>query len=254
MTIRKTRKSPRKSSKNIVDNVVNETANIVSQITKSGKRVASGVLDTSVGAVKKTVNVAKNTATTAVDNVAVVTGNVIDYGENLTTDFIDALQDVVSGLVDGANAVVNTTGVVTERILSDVFDVRATHVFNGAGRLAKKIADEIGGVVREIPYVGNATGYVVESVGGGVFHVILAVGKLIGSASRRIGSVAKKTTDLVVFTLDAGNNQLKDTTNTVDDLVHRVSHSLTTRKGKTLREPVGGAHKRHRRSVRKRRQ
>ena len=116
------------------------------------------------------------------------------------------------------------------------------------------VKNEIGGVVRKIPYVGNATGYVVESIGGGVYHVILSVGKLIGSASRRLGSVAKKTSDLVVFTLDASNNQLKDTTHTVDDLARRLSHSLTTRKGNTLRESVGGGRKRRRRrSVRKRR-
>ena len=91
-----------------------------------------------------------------------------------------------------------------------------------------------------------------ESIGGGAFHVIIAVGKLVGSASRRLGRVAKKSTDLVVFTLNASNDQLKDTATTVDDLVHRVSHSLTMRSGKGLRESAGGARRRRRSSIRSR--
>ena len=121
-------------------------------------------------------------------------------------------------------------------MLNDVFDVRATHVFNGAGNLVRSVANSIGGVVREIPTVGNATGYVVESLGGGAYQVLISEGKLVGSASRRLGSVAKKTSALVVFTLNVGDEQLRDTTNVVDDLVHRLSHTLSGQGEETLQK------------------
>ena len=164
-------------------------------------------------------------------------------------DVVDALETVVNGLINGAGSVVDTAGSVTENVLTDLFDVKATHVFKGAGKLAKQLADNIGGVVRQIPYVGNATGYVVESAGGGVFHVILSVGKLIGSTSRRLGRVAKKTTDLVVFTLHAGRDQIKDTAVSVDDIVDRVGNSLVGRSGKSAKtlKGAGGGRVRRRR-------
>lgn len=173
----------------------------------------------------------------------------LDYGDTITNDFVGALTDVTTGLIDGANTVVNATGAVTERILSDLFHVHATHVFNGAGRLAKQIADELGGIVRQIPYIGNACGYIIESVGGGVYHLVLEVGKFIGRAGRRVGQIAKKSTDLVVFTFTAARNQVTDTRDSINDLVTRLAHSLTTRKGKSLRAQGGS----RRRSMRRRR-
>lgn len=172
----------------------------------------------------------------------------LDYGDTITNDFVGALTDVTTGLIDGANTVVNATGAVTERILSDLFHVHATHVFNGAGRLAKQIADELGGIVRQIPYIGNACGYIIESVGGGLYHLVLEVGKFIGQAGRRVGQIAKKSTDLVVFTFTAARNQVTDTRDSINDLVTRLAHSLTTRKGKSLR--AQGGSRRRRRSVR----
>ena len=83
-----------------------------------------------------------------------------------------------------------------------------------------------------------------------MFHVILSVGKLIGSTSRRLGRVAKKTTDLVVFTLHAGRDQVKDTAVSVDDIVDRVGNSLVGRSGtsaKTLKSAGGRRVRRRRR-------
>ena len=213
------------------------------------KKAVVGTANLTKNVAVGTANLAKDTVVSTVHNTATAVGDTVDYGENLSVTFIDALQDVVSGLVDGAGTIVDTTGRVVERMLTDVFDVRATHVFNGAGRLAKQIAYQIGGVVRLVPYVGNVTGYIVESAGGGVYHVILSVGKLIGNASRRLGKVAKKTSDLLVFTLNASNDQLKDSTHTVDDLVRRLSRTLTTREGKSLRQS-GGRRGKYRRTRR----
>ena len=164
----------------------------------------------------------------------------VDCGNVIASDFVGALSDVTTGLVDGATTVVDTTGRITERVLNDVFDVHATHVFHGVGQLAKQIADALGGVVRRIPYVGNGAGYIVESIGGGVFHVVVEVGKFITRAGVRTGKVARKSSDLVVYTLTAGRNQVTDTRDSIDDLLKRLADSVTMRKGKSFRSRGGG--------------
>ena len=211
--------------------------------SKSLKGLAKGAMNVGSRAVRGTVRTARNTVTKTASNTARAATETIDFARDFSKDVVDALETVVNGLINGAGSVVDTAGSVTENVLTDLFDVKATHVFKGAGTLAKQLADNIGGVVRQIPYVGNATGYVVESAGGGVFHVILSVGKLIGSTSRRLGRVAKKTTDLVVFTLHAGRDQIKDTAVSVDDIIDRVGNSLVGRSGKsakTLKSAGGG--------------
>jgi hypothetical protein len=214
-----------------------------------GSSAVKGAVNLGSRAVRGTVNTAKNTVTTTAANTAKAATETVDFARDFSKDVVDALETVVNGLINGAGSVVDTAGSVTENVLTDLFDVKATHVFKGAGKLAKQLADNIGGVVRQIPYVGNATGYVVESAGGGVFHVILSVGKLIGSTSRRLGRVAKKTTDLVVFTLHAGRDQIKDTAVSVDDIVDRVGNSLVGRSGTSAktRKGAGGGRVRRRR-------
>ena len=207
---------------------------------KSLKGLAKGAMNVGSRAVRGTVRTAKNTVTKTAANTARAATETVDFARNFSKDVVDALETVVNGLINGAGSVVDTAGSVTENVLTDLFDVKATHVFKGAGKLAKQLADNIGGVVRQIPYVGNATGYVVESAGGGVFHVILSVGKLIGSTSRRLGRVAKKTTDLVVFTLHAGRDQIKDTAVSVDDIIDRVGNSLVGR-SRTSAKTLKGA-------------
>ena len=217
--------------------------------SKSLKGLAKGAMNVGSRAVRGTVRTAKNTVTKTASNTARAATETVDFARHFSKDVVDALETVVNGLINGAGSVVDTAGSVTENVLTDLFDVKATHVFKGAGTLAKQLADNIGGVVRQIPYVGNATGYVVESAGGGVFHVILSVGKLIGSTSRRLGRVAKKTTDLVVFTLHAGRDQIKDTAVSVDNIIDRVGNSLVGRSrtsAKTLKG-VGGRRVRRRR-------
>ena len=198
---------------------------------KVGTSAVKGAVHLGSRAVRDTVHTAKNTVTKTAANTASAATETVDFARDFSKDVVDALETVVNGLINGAGSVVDTAGSVTENVLTDLFDVKATHVFKGAGKLAKQLADNIGGVVRQIPYVGNATGYVVESAGGGVFHVILSVGNLIGSTSRRLGRVAKKTTDLVVFTLHAGRDQIKDTAVSVDDIVDRRRKSAKTWKG-----------------------
>lgn len=238
-------RASRKSANTLANRVTND---IVATVTGAGKRLSKTVTGSSDNILTKTTDVAGRTVTGTVDTATDTLASTVDYTGNVATDFVDALQDVVSGLIDGASSVVETTGDVTERLLTDVFDIRATHVFSGAGNLVRRVANGIGGVMREIPYVGNTTGYVVESAGGGVYHVILSVGKLVGSTSRRLGSVAKKTSDLVVFTLNASDEQLRDTTHSVDELIQRLSATLSGSEGKSLRQ--AGGRRRSRRTTR----
>lgn len=240
-------RASRKSTNTLANRVTND---IVATVTGAGKRLSKTVTGSSDNILTKTTDVAGRTVTGTVDTATDTLASTVDYTGNVATDFVDALQDVVSGLIDGASSVVETTGDVTERLLTDVFDIRATHVFSGAGNLVRRVANGIGGVMREIPYVGNTTGYVVESAGGGVYHVILSVGKLVGSTSRRLGSVAKKTSDLVVFTLNASDEQLRDTTHSVDELIQRLSATLSGSEGKSLRQ-AGGRGRRSRRNARR---
>ena len=237
----------RKSTNTLANRVTND---IVATVTGAGKRLSKTGTGSSDNILTKTTDVAGRTVTGTVDTATDTLASTVNYTGNVATDFVDALQDVVSGLIDGASSVVETTGDVTERLLTDVFDIRATHVFSGAGNLVRRVANGIGGVMREIPYVGNTTGYVVESAGGGVYHVILSVGKLVGSTSRRLGSIAKKSSDLVVFTLNASDEQLRDTTHSVDDLIKRLSTTLSGSEGKSLRQ-AGGRGRRSRRNARR---
>lgn len=165
--------------------------------------------------------------------VSTATGT-IDFASRLSTDVVDTLETIVSGLFNGASSVVATAGSVTDKVMSDVFDVKTTHLFRGAGKFAKHIAHGLGGAVRKIPCVGNTSGYIVESAGSGVFHVILSVGKLVGSASRRAGHVVKKTSDLIVYVLHVTDDQIKDTSGHVKDIVSRLTNTVVGRSHKTL--------------------
>ena len=218
-------------------------SNAVSMVGRTGHSTARGAVDFTASAVRGTVNTVRDTADVTLSNTGKSVANTVDFASDFSRDIVDALETVVSGLINGASTVVDTTGKVTEHVLTDLFDVKATHVFKGAGELARSLANNIGGVVRKVPAVGNATGFVVESVGGGVYHVILSVGKLIGSTSRRLGSVAKKSTDLVVFTLTAGRDQVKDTAVSVNDIVDRVANTVALRNGSKTLKSVGGRRK-----------
>lgn len=144
-----------------------------------------------------------------------------NFTNEVAREVAGTLSSVVGGLVDGANAIVDTTGDVIDQAGTQ-FDVYATQVFAGAGGLAKQCANGLGNVVRPVPGIGKHVAYVVESAGGGVFHVVVAVGKLAGSAVKRTGQLAHKSTDLIVYTLTQGKDTVGDTSATVQDLVGRL--------------------------------
>lgn len=144
-----------------------------------------------------------------------------NFTNQVSQEIVHALTSVVDGLVDGAGAIVDTTGNLVD-LAGTKFDVYATQVFKGAGGLAKQCADGLGTVIRKVPGVGGPVAYVVESVGGGVYHVVVTVGTLAGSAVKRTGKVARKGTDLIVYTLKEGQGTVDETGATVRELVGRL--------------------------------
>ena len=154
----------------------------------------------------------------------------IDFTTDVAREVVNTLTTITGGIVSGANTVFSTAGNVTDQF-GEMFDMYATQVFQGAGSVAKTVADQMGTVLRVIPVVGGGVAYLVESAGGGVYHVIVAVGGIGSSAVKRVGKIAKKSADLVVYTLTAGNSEIREVGDEVNDLVGRFAKGVTGRGG-----------------------
>lgn len=152
----------------------------------------------------------------------------VDFTADVVQEIANALATITGGIFDGANVIVDTAGSVTDRF-GEMFNVYATQIFKGAGDGAKYVANQMGVVLRKIPTVGGGMAYVVESVGGAVYHVIVAVGSLGGSSVKRVGKVLHKASDLVVYTLTVGNEQVGDSRNAVNGLVDKFAKNISGR-------------------------
>ena len=153
---------------------------------------------------------------------------VVDFTSDIVQEIANALATITGGVFDGASAIVDTAGSLTDQF-GDVFNVYATQVFKGAGDGARYVANQMGVVLRKIPTVGGGVAYVVESLGGAVYHVIVAVGTLSGSSVKRAGKVVHQSSDLVVYTLTASNQQVGDTRDEVNGLVKQFTNTITNR-------------------------
>ena len=144
----------------------------------------------------------------------------VDFTSEVLQEVVNVLTNVVDGIVYSANTIVDGVGRATEST-SRLFDIYATQVFHGAGNACKYVANQLGNVIRKIPGVGNGMAYIVESAGGGVYHVIVAVGDNTCHAVKRSGQVVKQSTDLVVYTLTTSGEYTNDTGVEMKDLVDR---------------------------------
>ena len=158
---------------------------------------------------------------TSLKNILSPVGNAYNFTNDVSQEIVNALSNVVGGLVDGANIIVDTTGDIVDQA-GTMFDVYATQIFKGAGGIAKRCADGLGTVIRQVPIVGGGVAYVIESTGGGVYYIVVAVGKFAGSAARRTGKLARRSTDLIVYTLTQGKDTVQDTGSEVTGLVKRL--------------------------------
>jgi hypothetical protein len=152
----------------------------------------------------------------------------VDFTADVVQEVANALATITGGVFDGASAIVNTAGSVVDQF-GDMFNVYATQVFRGAGDGAKYVANQMGLVLRNIPTVGGGVAYVVESVGGAVYHIVVAVGTLGGSSVKRAGRVVRRASDLVVYTLTVGNQQVGDARREVNGLVGKFAKNISGR-------------------------
>ena len=150
----------------------------------------------------------------------------VDFTSDVVQEVVHALTSIAGGLVYGANTIIDTAGDVTNQF-GELFDLYATQVFKGAGDVVKTISDQLGRVLRVVPLVGGGMAYVVEGAGGGVYHVLVAVGTLGSRAVKRTGKVVKQSTDLVVYTLTMGDGVVKDTADETNDLVKRLAKTIS---------------------------
>ena len=150
----------------------------------------------------------------------------VDFTSDVVHEVVHALSTIAGGVVYSANTVVDTAGDITNQF-GELFDLYATQVFKGAGDVVKTISDELGRVLRVVPLVGGGMAYVVEGAGGGVYHVLVAVGTLGSRAVKRTGKVVKQSTDLVVYTLTMGDGVVKDTVEEANDLVTRLAKTIS---------------------------
>lgn len=150
----------------------------------------------------------------------------VDFTSDVVHEVVHALSTIAGGVVYSANTVVDTAGDITNQF-GELFDLYATQVFKGAGDVVKTISDELGRVLRVVPLVGGGMAYVVEGAGGGVYHVLVAVGTLSSRAVKRTGKVVKQSTDLVVYTLTMGDGVVKDTVEEANDLVTRLAKTIS---------------------------
>ena len=170
----------------------------------------------------------------------------VEFTGEVINDLVNVVLAAVGGVVDGANLLTNTTGDVADKLASDVIGVQATQIFKGVGTAANDIASGLGTVVGEIPLVGKPAALVVERAGDGVFHVIASVGGAAGSGARRVGKIAKKTADLIVFTLSSGRDELDEIGESVTQLVSKLTARDSSKSAKKSKAKKGGSLRRRR--------
>jgi hypothetical protein len=158
---------------------------------------------------------------------------------------VNVVLQALDGVVDGMNTVTNSTGDVTQKIMTGV-SVRTTQIFKNVGDASKEVSDALGRVVDVIPLVGGPSAYLVKRAGDGVYHVIVSVGKITGNSAKRVGQVAKKTTDLLVFTLGSSRAEVDEVGKAVTDLVSKLTKRsrgggrATSRRNNRRRQRGGG--------------
>ena len=166
----------------------------------------------------------------------------VEFTGEVINDLCNVVLQTVSGIVDGANLIANTTGDVADKLAGNVLGVQATQIFKGAGETAGEIANGLGTIVAEVPLIGKPAALVVQRASDGVYHVIASVGSIAGSSAQRVGKIAHKATDLVVFTLSSTRDEIEEIGQKVKELVTK----LTARRTKK-----GGRRSRRHRAVRK---
>ena len=147
----------------------------------------------------------------------------VEFTGEVINDLVNVVLQAVGGVVQGANLLTNTAGEVTDKLVGGVVGVQATQIFKDVGSAAKDVSDGLGNVIGTIPLVGQPAAFVVQRAGDGVYHVIVSVGNVTGSSAKKVGQIAKKTTDLIVFTLSSGQEEIEGVGKSVTELVTKLT-------------------------------
>jgi hypothetical protein len=171
----------------------------------------------------------------------------VEFSGDVLNEFVNTVLGAVGGVFDGANVLTGATADIFDKVVHDVVGVRTTQLFKGVGDISHQISEKLGDIVAEVPLVGGPVAYVVRRAGDGAYHVIVAVGSFAESVTRRTGQVARKTADLVVFTLTAAKDQLLDIGKSVTDAVSILTRKVRTRTSAAVAKKRGGRRTRQRR-------
>lgn len=174
----------------------------------------------------------------------------VEFTNSTIENFTNTVLDVVTGVIDGTGKLTHTTADIIDTLVHDVAGEHTAQFFKGMGHIAKQLCDELGGVVEHVPLVGAPGAYVVYRAGDAVCHVIVSVGSITNSTARRTGAVVKKGGDLIVFTLAAANEVLKEVTGDVLDLVNIIT--VGKKRGRSASSKKGRGGSRRQRATRRR--
>jgi hypothetical protein len=183
------------------------------------------------------------------------TANVVQMSGEVFNDLVNVVLSTVNGVVDSVNTVTRTTGDVVDKVVGDTIGVKTTQIFKNVGSAAKDVSDSLGRIVQVIPLVGGPVAYVVKRTGDGVYHVIVSVGNIAGSSAKKVGEITKKSSDLIVFTLAAGQKEINNVVNAITELVTTLTRAPNSKKahGGAYRRRMGGRRRQGRRTAKSRR-
>jgi hypothetical protein len=162
----------------------------------------------------------------------------VSFSNDVVNNFATTVIGAVTGVVKGTSNVTQTTADIVDMLIHDVAGEHTTRFFKGMGHIAEKLCATLGDVVKPIPIVGSPTAFLVHRAGDTVCHVVVSVGTVAGSVSKRTGQLVKKGADLLVFTLTNSRELLEDVGHVVTDLVSILADGH--KKKRTMSQKGGG--------------
>ena len=187
--------------------------------------------------------------------------NTVEFTGDVVNEFVNTVLNTVGGVLDGVSTLTTTTADIFNTVVHDVVGVRTSQFFDGVGDISHQVSEKLGDIIAEVPLVGGPVAYVVKRGGDGVYHVVVSVGSLVETSTRRVSDAVRQTAGLVVFTLTAGKDQLLEVgrrvTETVSTLLkrtrpsrtHLVNGENTSMSRKTTKKSAGSRRTKRRRNT-----
>ena len=185
-------------------------------------------------------------------DISTSTEKTVELSGDVMNELINVVLHSVGGIFESVNSVTKASGNITDNVMDNKIGVKTTQIFKNVGVTAKKVSDSLGKVVNVVPLVGGPVAYVVKRAGEGVYHIVVSVGKIAGSTAKKVGNLAKKTTDLIVFTLSAVNDEIQRIGKSVTDLISTLTKRQPQKKTeKNKNQSIGNKRRKSRRNSKK---